>query len=105
MRISSAYKLILWCVFRVCIPWILSFCHIAAARGSIKMANNEGESRHPCLVPLCNTKLGDVSPLVMTVAIGELHSVLIQLINVSPNPNVSNVANLPCQMLFQHLMR
>ena len=57
------------------------------------MANKEGESGHPCLVPLCNTKLGDVSPLLVTEAIGELYSVLIQLINVSPNPNVSNVVN------------
>ena len=79
---------------------ILSYC--SHSRGSIKMANNKGESGHPCLVPLCNSKLGDVSPLVMTVAIGELYSVLIQLINVSPNPNISNVANRNVQFTLSN---
>ncbi len=40
---------------------------MAAVNGSIKMVNNDGESGHTCLVPLCSVKLRDVSPLVMTV--------------------------------------
>lgn len=66
---------------------------MAAARGSIKMVNNEGESGHPCLVPRCSVKLRDVSPLVITVAEGEVYKILIQLINDSPKPNLSNVEN------------
>ena len=51
---------------------MLLFWRMAAARGSIKIVNNEGESGHPCLVPLCNVKFCDVCPLVMTVAEGEV---------------------------------
>ncbi len=33
-------------------PLITVACLIAAASGSIKIANSEGERGHPCLVPL-----------------------------------------------------
>lgn len=45
---------------------------MAAANGSMKMANKEGESGHPCLVPLCSVKLCYVNLLVTTVAEGEV---------------------------------
>ena len=41
-----------------------------AASGSMNMANNDGESGHLCLVPLCKVKRCDISPLVVIVAIG-----------------------------------
>lgn len=51
---SSAYKLFLylcvyWCIIGVNAYDVLT---IAAANGSKKSGNNEGESGHPCLVPL-----------------------------------------------------
>ncbi len=66
---------------------------MAAANGSMKMVKSEGESGHPCLVPRCSVKLLDVSPLVMTVAKGDVYRILIQLMNDSPKPNLSNVEN------------
>lgn len=48
------------------------FCRMAAAKGLMKMVNGEGESGHPCLVPRCKVKLCDGSPLVITVAEGDL---------------------------------
>ena len=59
----------------------------------MKMVNKEGESGHPCLVPLCSVKLCDIRPLVMTVAEGEVYKILIQLINDSPKPNRCSVLN------------
>ena len=64
---------------------------MAIAKGSMKMVNKEGESGHPCLVPLCSVNLCDVRPLVVTVAEGEVYRILIQLINYSPKPNFCNV--------------
>ena len=65
--------------------------HIAAASGSMKMAKREGESGHPCLVPWCNVKLGEVIPFVTTVALGEVYSVVTHLMNDSPKPNLQSV--------------
>lgn len=46
---------------------------MAAANGSMKMVNSERQRvGHPCLVCWCSVKLRDVSPLVMTVADGDL---------------------------------
>jgi len=61
-------------------PVILSFCLIAAAKGSMNIAKRSGESGHPCLVPLNSVKLCDVSPLVVTVADGDVYTILIQLL-------------------------
>ena len=47
-----------------------------------KMVNRKGESGHPYLVLLCNVKLCDVSPLVITQA--AVYIILIQLSNESP---------------------
>ena len=44
------------------------------------MANSDRESGHPCLVPLFKANGFDIIPLVMTVAMGEDYSVLIQCI-------------------------
>lgn len=54
---------------RIRIPLMLPFCQIAAASGSIKIANREGErtprkEEYSLPVPLCEVKLYDVSPLV-----------------------------------------
>ena len=65
----SAERLILWVVLGVVIPVILSFYCIAAANGSINNANNDGESGHPCLVPLWSMKSSDALPLVVTAAL------------------------------------
>ncbi len=51
------------------------FWWMAAANGLIKMMNNEGASGHPCLVPRCSVKLRDVSPLVITVAEGDVYRI------------------------------
>lgn len=53
------------------------------AKGSMKMVSKEGESGHPCLVPLCSVKLCDASPLLVAVAEGAVYRILIQLINDS----------------------
>lgn len=44
------------------------FWRMAAARGLIKMVNNNGESGHNCLVSLSKMKLCEVSPPVMILA-------------------------------------
>lgn len=62
------------------------------------MVNRDGESGHPCLVPLCSAKLCDVSPFVVTVADGDVYKILIQLINDSPKPNFCNVVNKNFQL-------
>ena len=93
-EMSSAYKLIhnnhLVMVIGQ-MPWILWFCRIATAKASMNMANSDGESVHPCLVPLCKVNGFDIIPLVMTVAMGEEYSVLIQCKNDSlwepPSPH------------------
>ena len=70
--ISSAYKLILCVILLVLMPVILLFWRIAATNGSIKSANSEGKSGHPCLVPLWSVKLCEIRLLVMTAAFGVL---------------------------------
>lgn len=57
---------------------MFTFCLIAAANGSIKMANRDVESGRPCLVLLCRVKLCDISPLEITVAFGDVSSIFIQ---------------------------
>ncbi len=56
-------------------PLITVACLIAAASGSIKIANSEGERGHPCLVPLLRQKLEDVWAFVLTHAVGELYNI------------------------------
>ena len=51
------------------------------------MANEDKESGHPCLVPLCIVKHYDVSPLVVNVAIGDVYKIVTQWINDSPKPS------------------
>lgn len=71
-KMSSAYRLILCSVVWVRIPLICGLCLIAAASGSMNIENRRGESGHPCLAPLCRVKFCDISPLVLTVALGEV---------------------------------
>ncbi len=67
-------------------PLITVACLIAAASGSIKIANSEGERGHPCLVPLLRQKLEDVCcyssyGLVSTLGVnGKCFAVLVDLI-------------------------
>lgn len=56
-------------VLDVVIPLILLFCLIAAAIGSMSNGNSDGESEHPCPVPLWRVKFCVTDPLVVTVAI------------------------------------
>ncbi|KAK3556344.1 hypothetical protein QTP70_007095 [Hemibagrus guttatus] len=42
------------------------------ANDSIKMANKDGKSGNPCLETLCNMELCDISPLVITMAFGNV---------------------------------
>lgn len=42
----------------------------------MKREKSDGESSHPCLVPLCNRKLRDVKPLVLTAALVKLYNIL-----------------------------
>ncbi len=51
-----------------------------------------------CLETVLSVKLRDVSPLVMTVAEGDVYRILIQLMNDSPKPNLSNVENRNFQL-------
>ena len=71
---------------------------MVAAKGSMNMINTSGESGHPCLVPRCNVMLCDVIPLVVTVAVGELYMILIQLMNDSPKPNFCTVVKRNFQL-------
>lgn len=57
---------------------------MAAADCSLKMLKREEESGQPCLVPRCGENLCDVSPLVMTVAEGDVYNILIIFLNNSP---------------------
>ena len=57
---SSAYRLILCVNLLVRMP-VMLFWYIAAASGSMKSANSEGEGGHPCLVPLWSVKFCEVS--------------------------------------------
>ncbi len=75
-------------------PWMLSFWWIAAARGSVNMANSDGESGHPCLVPLSNANGCDVTPLVVTVAMGDVYSLKNQIYVMM------QMSSLLCQRLF-----
>ncbi len=61
------------------------------------MVKREGESGHFCLIPLCSVKFDDVYLLIVTL--GELCSVMTQLINDSPNPNFCRVANKNGQLM------
>lgn len=44
---------------------------IEIAKGSKASAKSNGERLHPCLVPRCNRKGGDLSWLVRTVDLGQ----------------------------------
>ncbi len=66
-------------------PLITVACLIAAASGSIKIANSEGERGHPCLVPLLRQKLEDVWAFVLTHAVGELYNIFNQFMKEFPN--------------------
>ena len=64
------------------------------ARGSRARAKSKGERLHPCLVPRCNKKGGDLSWLVKTVDLGQAYSIFKRVMNLSPKPNFLRVANM-----------
>ncbi len=84
-------------------PLITVACLIAAASGSIKIANSEGERGHPCLVPLLRQKLEDVWAFVLTHAVGELYNIFNQFMKEFPKPNLCKVANRKFQLTYQKL--
>ena len=81
---------------------ILLFWRIAAASGLMNMAKRDGESGHPCLVPWCKVKLGEVIPLVVIVALGEVYSVVIHWMNDSPNSNLRRMVNTNVQLTLSN---
>lgn len=60
---------------------------MAAARGSRAIVNRSGERGHPCCVPLERSKNYEVTPFVMTAALGELYIIFIHLLKPAPKPN------------------
>lgn len=71
----------------------ITIFRIAAARGSINIANIDGESRQPCLVPLLRLKLGEIWSFVLTHDLGELYNILTHDKKFPPNLNFFRVAN------------
>lgn len=97
---SLVHKLSLWWYQSDWIPEILGGCRIAAARGSIKSANNKGDEGHPRWVSLFN------NPLVTTEAVGDLY-IFIQLPKwvLKPKMNKCGEEKWPLyRMLFRHLV-
>lgn len=88
-------------MFAAYIPFILWFCLMAQASDSMKMAKSKGESGHHTtqrhLHNLC-----DVIPLVVTVAIGVLCSVFIQLMNDSPKPSFCRTVKRKIQLTLSN---
>ena len=66
------------------------------------MAKRDVESGHPCLVPWCRVKLGEVIPFVTIVALGEVYSVVIHWMNDSPKPNLRRVENKNVQLTLSN---
>lgn len=59
---------------------LYTFYVIVLVDSCSKRFNVDGEKgRRECLVPLCSLKFDDVNPLIVTVALGKLYSVVIQL--------------------------
>lgn len=65
-NISSAYREILLVVLFDKIPEILSFCIIAAARGSMNKAKSNGDKGHPRQVLHLSWNADDMMPFIIT---------------------------------------
>lgn len=84
IRRSSAYKETLCTLPARVIPQTCALERRAIARGSIAMANNNGERGQPCLVPRCSLKYSEKTLLVRTEALGAAYKIWIQDINMGP---------------------
>lgn len=76
-------KEILWSIFSVWIPFISTFCLIAASSGSMKVIKSYGESGQPCLVPLYRQKLSEMISFVLTCVWRTLYFVFKEITVVS----------------------
>ncbi|CAJ0966468.1 unnamed protein product [Ranitomeya imitator] len=63
---------------------------LQTANGSTARAKSNGDSGHPCLVPLNSGKLSDKLLLTLIFAIGNEYSNLTQEMNFGPNPRRSS---------------
>ncbi len=73
------------------IPQTCALDRRAIARGSMAIANNNGERGQPCLVPRCRLKYSENTLLVRTEALGAAYKSLIQEVNMGPNPNFPKI--------------
>lgn len=74
---------------------MFSFWQLAAANGSMNIENMMGRVGTPAWYPSVNL-------FVVTVAFGDGYKILTQLMNDSPNPNLSNVANKKFQFTLSN---
>ncbi len=88
-------------------PLITVACLIAAASGSIKIANSEGERGASLPGAPLKTEARGRWAFVLTHAVGELYNIFNQFMKEFPKPNLCKVANRKFQLtlskLFLHL--
>lgn len=95
---SSAYAETLCWVSLTSTPLMSGFCLTCPKNGSSERANRSGESRHPCRVPLVIEKDSEVTPLALTLAVGDSYVADIQFTIFPPRPTCLSVANIKAQL-------
>ena len=93
IKISSAYNNNLCSLPPPSTPLIAALALMAIANGSSTILNSNGDRGQPCRVALVRLKGGEITPFVITAALGFLYIVLIHLIKVVPNPKCDKAAN------------